>query len=120
MEPLVFGAVLLIGGLLAVVLLWIIDRIQRPARQRAETAWQLALAQQRHERRRIASGPMFARAGQHLERITERAAHALYLVEHDRKPEAVAALRDLQRHCQELTEYMKPRKRRTDPGPWRL
>jgi hypothetical protein len=112
---LILGAALGVGLYQLLAVRWLM-----PKWRRGERAYQLADAQLRHERRRIASGPMFARAGQHLERITERAAHVLYLVENDRKSEALAALRDLQRHCQELADYMKPRKRRDDPEAWRL
>ena len=114
-------ALLLLGAALGVGLYQLlVTRWIRPWRRRGERAYQLADAQLRHERRRIASGPMFARAAQHVARIAQRAAAALALMEARRYEDAQGELRALLRHCEELADHMKPKQRRDDPDTWRL
>lgn len=114
-------AFLLVGAGLGVGLYrLIVVRWLRPRRRRLNRAYQLADAQERHERRRIASGPMFARAAQHLTRITERAELVLSLMEAGRYDDAEAEIKMLLRHCAELSEHMKPKRRRDDPETWNL
>jgi hypothetical protein len=109
-----------LGGVVTAVGLWLIERTRRRARQRADTAWQLAAAQQRLERRRALLGPLFPRATQHVARIAERAERALREIEQAewidraRQEACVADLQSLLRHCQELGRVMQPR-RRDDP-----
>jgi hypothetical protein len=118
-DPANLGWVLL-GGVVTAVGLWLIERWHRARRQRADTAWQLAAAQQRHERRRALAGPLFPRATQHVERIAERAERVLRELERAewtdriRQEACVADLQALLRHCQELGRVMQPR-RHDDP-----
>jgi hypothetical protein len=110
----------LLGGVVTTGGLWLIERLRRAARQRADTAWQLAAAQTRHEQRRALVGPLFPRAIQHVARVAERAERVLRELETAEWADAArkeACARDLLallRHCQELERVMQPR-RRDDP-----
>lgn len=114
---LVFGGIV-IGGVVYHV---IVMRRMQPVWRRTQIARELAAAQMKHERRRIASGPEFPRAAMHVARIAERGEQVLRAIEAapwngPSKTACIEEMNDLLRHCRELASAMQPKRRRTDRG----